>query len=507
MKNTFLLLIALGFFGPVPVNAQEIKVSLLAKKQPVFTQSNQNPVLRLSVNNTSSLSLNAFSGTVGAESVKDIEKIELYDSDTLSHFTTKHLLGEAQIDGRKFTIKFKEPATFNQHHLWLNVVLKNSAKLSHQLLLQADYFLAGNGKQIRLDREQFAFRIGRVVRKHGDDNVDTYRIPGIATTVSGALISVYDIRYLNARDLPANIDVGMSRSLDRGETWEPMKVIMDMGEPNENNGVGDPAILYDAKTHTIWMAALWSKGNRSISGSKPGLLPDETGQLVLVKSTDDGLTWSKPISITAEVKNPKWNLFFNGPGTGTVMADGTLVFPAQYWDENKLPHSTIIYSKDQGQSWKAGIGAKNNTTESAVVETVPGQLMLNMRDNAGKFRSIATTNDFGQTWQTHPTSANTLVDPVCMGSLIRAKAKVKGKLQEVLFFSNPNSSVSRKNLTLKASLDLGQTWSEKAQLLIDERESYGYSALTMIDENTIGILYEGVRDLYFVQVKVNDLFR
>ncbi|WP_199141911.1 sialidase family protein [Pedobacter sp. ASV12] len=507
MKNIFLWLAATVFFKPAPVSAQDIKISLLAKNQPVFTQTNQNPVLRFSVENPSPLRLNAFSGTIGAEVLNDIEKIELYDSDTLSHFTSRRLLGETRIKGRKFTIKFNGSYTFNGHHLWLNIVLKNSAKLAHQLMLQPDCFLVDNGKQVRLNRKQFVFRIGSIVRKHGDDKVNTYRIPGIATTAAGALISVYDIRYLNARDLPANIDVGMSRSLDRGETWEPMKVVMDMGEPNENNGVGDPAILYDTQTHTLWVAALWSKGNRSVASSKPGLLPDETGQLVLVKSTDDGLTWSKPVSITAEVKNPKWNLFFNGPGTGSVMADGTLVFPAQYWDENKLPHSTIIYSKDHGQSWKAGIGAKNNTTESAVVETSPGQLLLNMRDNAGKFRSIATTNDFGQTWQMHPTSANTLADPVCMGSLIRARAKVKGKLKDVLFFSNPNSSVSRKNLTLKTSLDLGQTWSEGAQLLIDERESYGYSALTMIDENTIGILYEGVGDLYFVRVKINDLFK
>lgn len=507
MKNIFLLLVAMAFFRPAPVSAQDIKIILLAKKQPIFTQTDQNQVLRLAVENQSQLRLHAFSGTIGGEAFKDIEKIELYDSDTSSHFTSRRLLGESQIEGRRFTIKFSEAATFNHHHLWLNIVLKNSAKLTHQLMLQPDYFLADNGKKIRLDQKQFVFRIGSIVRKHGDDKVDTYRIPGIATTASGVLISVYDIRYLNARDLPANIDVGMSRSLDQGQTWEPMKVIMDMGEPHENNGVGDPAILYDAQTHTLWVAALWSKGNRSIAGSKPGILPDETGQFVLVKSTDDGLTWSSPISITAQVKNPKWHLFFNGPGTGTVMADGTLVFPAQYWDENKLPHSTLIYSIDHGQSWKAGLGAKNNTTESAVVETKPGQLMLNMRDNAGKFRSIAITNDFGQTWQAHPTSGNTLTDPVCMASLIRAKAKVKGKVRDVLFFSNVNSAVSRKNLTLRASLDLGQTWSEQTQLLVDERESYGYSALTMIDENTVGLIYEGVRDLYFVQIKLKELFR
>jgi sialidase-1 len=43
------------------------------------------------------------------------------------------------------------------------------------------------------------------------------------------MIAVYDNRYTGTGDLPGNIDVGMSRSIDGGKTWEPMKVIMDMG--------------------------------------------------------------------------------------------------------------------------------------------------------------------------------------------------------------------------------------------------------------------------------------
>jgi sialidase-1 len=43
--------------------------------------------------------------------------------------------------------------------------------------------------------------------------------------------------------------------------------------------------------------------------------------------------------------------------------------------------------------------------------------------------------------------------------------------------------------------------------LIDERLCYGYSALTRVDENTIGLLYEGSRDLYFVKVPVNEMLK
>jgi sialidase-1 len=297
----------------------------------------------------------------------------------------------------------------------------------------------------------------------------------------------------------------MSRSKDGGKTWEPMKVIMDMGEPHDDNGVGDPAILFDPATKKIFVVALWSKGNRSIAGSGPGLTPDETGQFVISESSDDGVTWSKPVSITPQVKDPAWKLFFQGPGNGMVMKDGKLVFAAQYWDAAHMPHATIIYSDDHGKSWKRGTGAKWNTTEAQVVETTPGTLMLSMRDNRGKFRSIATSKDMGQTWKEHATSYNTLPDPICMAGFMKANVNWKGKKKDVLFFSNPASSTARMNLTIKASTDLGETWPGAYQLLIDERASYGYSVMTKIDNKTIGLLYEGKGDLYFLRVPVKDI--
>ena len=46
-------------------------------------------------------------------------------------------------------------------------------------------------------------------------------------------------------------------------------------------------------------------------------------------------------------------------------------------------------------------------------------------------------------------------------------------------------------MTIKASPDFGQTWPERFQVLLDEASSAGYSCLTMIDEETVGIVYEG----------------
>lgn len=352
---------------------------------------------------------------------------------------------------------------------------------------------------------------GIALRRHGDDSADTYRIPGLATTGKGTLIAVYDIRYDSAADLQADIDIGMSRSTDGGETWEPMKVIMDQGKwgglPEAANGVGDPAILADQETGTIWVAGLWTHGypgKRAWTASGPGMTPEETGQFLLVKSEDDGLTWSEPINITAQVKDPAWTLLLQGPGKGITLRDGTLVFPAQYKDRDGMPWSTIIYSKDHGKTWHTGTGARPNTTEAQVVQLNSGSLMLNMRDNRGGARSVYVTEDLGRTWTVHPTSRKALVEPVCMASIISHKYKGRN----LLIFSNPNSTEKRHRMTVKVSLDQGMTWPEKYWLLLDEGEGRGYSCLTSINEKTIGILYEGSKaDLVFQKIRLGELLK
>jgi sialidase-1 len=490
----------------------EVQASAYSPSVPVLKGLSTNPVLRIAISvpaGNSEQHFRKLQCSLNANAVGSIQKIDVYLTGA-EPFSASNLLNSINPTSAAFDI----PVTININagiqFIWFSVVLKNDAAIDDKIELHCTKLADEAGKELLVKGgiNVFAKRTGVAVRKANDDAVNTYRIPGIVQTDRGTLISVYDIRYVDSRDLPGNIDVGMSRSTDNGKTWEPMKVIMDMGAPHENNGIGDPAVLFDPVTKKIFVAALWSKGNRSIAGSLPGLSPDTTGQFVLVSSADDGLTWSSPYTITPQVKNPAWHLFFNGPGSGIAMQDGKLVFAAQYWNETKVPYSTIIYSDDHGTTWKGKInGPKSNTTESQVVETTTGTLMLNMRDNRGSFRSVATTTNMGANWTEHSTSYNALPDPVCMASIIKARVNVKGVMRNVLFFSNVATSSGRYNMTIKASLDLGETWLPVNQLLIDERQCYGYSSLTKIDDNTIGLLYEGAKDLYFVKVPVGEIVK
>ncbi|MCU4174206.1 exo-alpha-sialidase [Carboxylicivirga sp. N1Y90] len=441
----------------------------------------------------------------------------------------KELFGESSIKGIENTITGSKKLSKGLHHFKLALNVNSSIDITKLISIVNLEFKFSNGETYRpfLEENSLSWRIGNVVRAANQDNCHTYRIPGLVTTNEGTLIAVYDNRYNNSKDLQEDIDVGMSRSVDGGQTWEPMKVIMDMGEwggqPQQLNGIGDPCVLYDHHTHTIWVAALWLNGSTPDKmawwDSKPGMKPSETGQFVISKSTDDGLTWSEPINITDQIKDPAWQLLLQGPGRGITLEDGTLVFPAQFKADIGSKaldggpytcHSTIVYSKDQGNTWQIGTGAKDNTTEAQVATLSDGSLMLNMRDDRNRKdksetngRAIAVTKDFGKTWEMHVSSNSVLQESNCMASLISAEIEVNGEMKHVLFFSNPNNKQARKNMTIKASFDNGKTWPYELEL--NENDGFGYSCLSIVDEKNIGILYEGVRELYFQKITIDQI--
>lgn len=396
---------------------------------------------------------------------------------------------------------------------WVSIEMKPEASLLTKITAEVTGVTAdGQSLPVKcVSAPNVIRRLGVGVRHAGDDGAAAFRIPGLVTTNKGTLLGVYDVRYNSSVDLQEHIDIGLSRSIDGGKTWEKMRLPLAFGEygglPAAQNGVGDPSILVDTKTNTIWIVAAWTHGmgnQRAWWSSQQGMDVNHTAQLVLVKSTDDGKTWSEPINITEQVKHPEWYFLLQGPGRGITMEDGTLVFPIQYIGKDRIPNAGIMYSKDRGETWTIHNHARTNTTEAQVAEVVPGTLMLNMRDNRGGSRAVYTTSDLGMTWKEHESSRTALPEPVCMASLISVKAADNILGKDILIFSNPNTTNARKNITIKISLDGGNTWAH--QLLLDEGENWGYSCLTMVDKETIGILYESsVAHMTFQCIKLKDI--
>lgn len=524
--------------------AAPVKVIMKQPVLPVLTLKEANPVLRLQFVKpvAGDCSIREIVCSLkGTTDLQDIEHIRLYASDAKGRLAVEHPLISPRQAAE--TVCFEDPFVLKEDTtvVWVALKLKDRVDLSHRIRLTCSSVKTTEGnEEILLDGAWADLRPGVAVRRYGQDGVNTSRIPGITTSKEGALLAVYDARHDISRDLQGDIDIALNRSLDGGETWQPMQIVLDMktwgGLPEKYNGVSDACVLVDEGSGAIYVAGLWMYGvldgetgkwvegltqdstrwmhQWQARGSQPGLEVKETSQFLITKSTDEGQTWSEPVNITRNTKRPEWWLYAPAPGHGITLQDGTLVFPTQGRDKDGVPFSNITWSKDGGKTWTASNPAYSNTTECMAVQLQDGRIMLNMRDNRNRGnkevngRRICVTSDLGETWTEHPTSRKALVEPTCMASIHKHIYKEKGVEKSLLLFCNPESHESRHRMTLKVSFDDGKSWPVERKILLDEYESFGYSCITSVDEATIGIFYESSQaQMVFQQVKIEELLR
>ena len=429
-----------------------------------------------------------------------------------AHPSYSVLQSEVRNPAAEVRLASTQPLPEGVNYFWISIRMKATGSIDAKIsAVVADASVGGKAVPVSICGGTCARRMGIGVRHAGDDGAAAYRIPAFTTTLAGTLLGAYDVRRNSSADLQEAIDIGVSRSTDGGRTWEPMRIAMTFagegGMPAAQTGVGDPAILVDEVTGRIWIVAAhtFGMGNaRAWNNSMPGMTEEWTAQLMMVYSDDDGQTWSTPVNITRQVKEASWHFLLQGPGRGITMKDGTLVFPIQFIDSERIPHAGIMYSRDRGESWHITSPARSNTTEAQVAEVQEGVLMLNMRDNRGGSRAVSVTADLGATWSEHPSNRKALREPVCMASLLHIGAADNASGCDLLLFSNPDTTNGRNHITVKASTDGGLTW--KHAVMLDEEDGWGYSCLTLVDRETVGILYESsVAHMTFQRVKISEL--
>ena len=320
------------------------------------------------------------------------------------------------------------------------------------------------------------------VYKGGENGNASYRLPVLLLTKHGTLVAFADARTLNAGDTGNKINVVVRRSTDGGETWGPIKTLAT--DDRKKSKIGNCSAIYDPESDTIWLL----------------YLVDLT-RAYLLKSTDDGKTFSGPVEITSafnEFDYP-WKYFATGHVHGIRMKGekfkGRLVFPVWLSDhgrhQDKLAKFRVgaIYSDDAGKTFHASkelIDSDSNLNECSVFETSDGSLGINCRAAKGnQLRTTAFSNDREVTWS-KPICHKDLTRTVCQASTLRIPDSKDGKSR--LLFCGPDGSKwrERQNLTLCTSYDDGKTWPQKRQIV---EGSSGYSDIAT-DGKTLYAIYE-----------------
>lgn len=334
----------------------------------------------------------------------------------------------------------------------------------------------------------------------GLNGIARYRIPGIVVTAKGTVLAYCEARKNGSSDW-GEIEVHLRRSTDGGKTWQPSQHIAHKadrmeGNPRKKTGgeheqtVNNPVAIVDRDTGAIEF-----------------LYCVNYARCFSMRSTDDGVTWSTPVEITASFepfrKQYDWKVIATGPGHGIQMKSGRLVVPIWLAFGGVGDHGPsaagTIFSDDHGKTWMAGDIAFPNTSEfihpneTMLAPLSDGRVMLVARSPSKANRKLVSTSADGATGWSTPQFHDQLWEPQCMASIVAHPAGV-------LLFSNPHTLPlgkdgkeapggrgKRQNLCIKLSRDDGKTWPINKTL---EAEVSAYSDLAVLPDGTVLCLYE-----------------
>ncbi|MCX5353504.1 sialidase family protein [Streptomyces mirabilis] len=333
-------------------------------------------------------------------------------------------------------------------------------------------------------------------RASQDPGYACFRIPVVVRSTHGTLLAFAEGRVHDCGDA-GDIDIVVKRSTDGGRTWGPLQVV--------NEGAGDthgnPAPIVDRETGRIVLAETYNTGRTDGRGCDVPC--DRTPHLQY--SDDDGLSWSAPRDLSAEILPPNWNSWYaTGPVHGIQLTRGRhagrLVFGVntETWNGSRVTanNAALITSDDGGDHWRIGASdswpiAEDGTfrqkpSELTLTERADGSVLVSGREQDGTdlgHRTQTVSRDGGDSFTAPFRDLPGLYAPQVQGSVLR--------LGDRVLLACPGDPDRRRTMMIRSSYDGGRTWDSVDRGTVVTTDWSGYSDLVGIGGGAVGLLYEG----------------
>lgn len=316
------------------------------------------------------------------------------------------------------------------------------------------------------------------------ENYMTFRIPGLIVAANKTLLAFAEGRVATDKPIIGNAsvcygtlasildsrcvdkDIVVKRSYDGGQSWTRVDVITNSNSTyfysNPNAAVDPDGRIYVS----YWRCEVATYYSDCVD--------------VVFQSDDNGETFSSPDYLLTNREG------IGGPGGGWVVryAEGKPWQGRIVFGKHDL---SMLYSDDQGTSWKDGT-ATGHGSESEIAELTNGTLVRCVR--SGYEPLILNSTDGGMSWNKIDTSP--LMNPDCQMSLTSFIRYDPGRGDIItLLLSHANSDITpspngRLNMTVHASSD-GITWQP---LLVIYPGPSAYSSTIQYNSTTAACLYE-----------------
>lgn len=234
--------------------------------------------------------------------------------------------------------------------------------------------------------------------------------------------------------------------------------------------------------------------------------------LFLTRSSDHGASWSQPVDITGSVMTKSDGFFLGtGPGVGVTLQyqtdaekNGRIIMPVY-----RLGKAAAIYSDDNGVTWQRAEGYINNVDEWQLIEQADGTLMSFGRQTGHDVTPVSYSKDGGETWGKRQYTG--LESVRCQKSVItypihteNMPAGLEAGKQYVLA-SHPTGNEADPGKRTNGAVSLGVVeeegairWLYQRKIAVEgqfsqleENQNYfAYSCLTVLNDGSVGLLYE-----------------